>query len=85
MDTIKREDAIRIAEYPQIGALTKEERVSLIMDIPSAEKQGEWIIVCDAEGEGDNLYRCSICGHEYGCQEYDLPNYCGTCGARVSK
>lgn len=36
-DLIKRADAIRIAEYPHIGALSKEERVSLIMDIPSAE------------------------------------------------
>ena len=53
-----------------------------IDNAPTIEpKLGEWIIVCDAEGEGDNLYRCSVCGCEYGCQEYDLPKYCGECGS----
>ena len=77
MDTIKREDAIRIAEYPQIGALTKEERVSLIMDIPSAEKQGEWI------GKGDYeaiSVKCSICGRDNGLSASD---FCPNCGARM--
>lgn len=45
--------------------------------------QGAWILVCDSEGEGDNLYRCSKCGCEYGCQEYDKPNFCPNCGARM--
>lgn len=45
--------------------------------------QGEWILECDAEGEGDNLYRCSECGRRYGCQEYDLPNFCSHCGVRM--
>ena len=48
-------------------------------------KQGEWILECDAEGEGDNLYRCSECGQEYGCQEYDLPNFCPNCGAMMKE
>lgn len=56
-----------------------------ILAIPSVERpQGEWILECDAEGEGDNLYRCSECGQGYGCQEYDLPNYCPNCGARMN-
>ena len=46
-----------------------------------SERTGEWILVCDSEGEGDNLYRCSECGCEYGCQEYDKPNFCPNCGA----
>lgn len=46
-------------------------------------KEGEWILECDAEGEGDNLYRCPECGQRCGCQEYDLPNYCGNCGAKM--
>ena len=49
----------------------------------SAERKGEWILECDAEGEGDNLYRCSECGCNYGCQEYDIPNYCPHCGAKM--
>lgn len=44
-------------------------------------KTGEWILECDSEGEGDNLYRCSKCGCKYGCQEYDKPNFCPNCGA----
>ena len=52
--------------------------------LPSAQperKKGKWILECDAEGEGDNLYRCSKCGCKYGCQEYDKPNFCLGCGA----
>jgi len=45
--------------------------------------KGEWILECDSEGEGDNLYRCSKCGCRYGCQEYDKPNYCLVCGAEM--
>lgn len=48
-------------------------------------KTGEWILECDSEGEGDNLYRCSECGSRYGCQEYDKPNFCLECGAKMSK
>lgn len=46
-----------------------------------SERTGEWILECDSEGEGDNLYRCSECGCECGCQEYDKPNFCPNCGA----
>ena len=46
---------------------------------------GEWILECDSGGEGDNLYRCSKCGCEYGCQEYDKPNFCLECGVRMYK
>lgn len=58
--------------------------IDCIEDIPSADRpQGEWILECDGEGECDNLYRCSECGCEYGCQEYDIPNFCPNCGARM--
>lgn len=46
----------------------------------SDRPHGEWILECDSEGEGDNLYRCSECGCKYGCQEYDKPNFCPSCG-----
>lgn len=42
--------------------------------------QGEWILECDGGDECDNLYKCSICGVEYGCEEYDKPNFCPNCG-----
>ena len=60
--------------------------LELIEDAPSVvpkPKVSEWILECDAEGEGDNLYRCPECGQRCGCQEYDLPNYCGNCGAKM--
>ena len=54
------------------------------IELPSADrpKRG-WVLECDAEGEGDNLYRCSECRQRYGCQEYDLPNFCPNCGASM--
>lgn len=81
-DLIKREDAIRVAEYPRIDALTEEERVALIMEIPSAENKGEWIYGTDEDGIED-LYplTCSICGEKYPWQ----PNFCPNCGARMVK
>ena len=57
-----------------------------IANAPSIDiepKRGEWILECDGEGECDNLYRCSECGCEYGCQEYDIPNFCPNCGAKM--
>ena len=48
-----------------------------------SERTGEWILECDSEGEGDNLYRCSECGCHYGCQEYDKPNFCPNCGKQM--
>lgn len=60
----------------------------LINDAPTIQADrphGEWILECDSEGEGDNLYRCSKCGCKYGCQEYDKPNFCLECGARMTK
>lgn len=43
--------------------------------------KGEWLLECDGGNECDNLYKCSVCGVEYGCQEYDKPNFCFDCGA----
>ena len=50
-----------------------------------SKRTGEWIMECDSEGEGDNLYRCSECGCHYGCQEYDKPNFCPNCGKPMLK
>ena len=87
-DLIKRSDAIEaIRKLPNAGIkwyVSAEAVFDVLLTIPSADRpQGEWILECDAEGEGDNLYRCSECGQGYGCQEYDLPNYCPNCGAKM--
>lgn len=91
-DCISRE---WLKEHKKVMSYTNEWRetevgefVSLenIKDAPSVipkPKEGEWILECDAEGEGDNLYRCSECGRHCGCQEYDLPNFCYHCGAKM--
>lgn len=88
-DYIKREDAIKVVQHTAMEFVDADTRREMIVAVPSADvverKRGEWILVCDAEGEGDNLYRCSVCGCEYGCQEYDLPKYCGECGADMRK
>jgi hypothetical protein len=78
-DTIKRSDAIRIAEYPHIGTLTKEERVLLIMDIPSAEKQGEWLFK-EITDDYHVIGQCSICK-----ERRRIDNFCPNCGAKMSK
>lgn len=51
---------------------------------PTDRPHGEWILECDSEGEGSNLYYCSECGCDYSCQEYDKPNFCPGCGARMT-
>lgn len=58
-------------------------RIKNAPSVVPSRAEGEWILECDAEGEGDNLYRCPECGQRCGCQEYDLPNYCGNCGAKM--
>ena len=91
-DYIKREDAINLFKRDDIHGFVlpekeKEYLAWCIERVPSADvvehKHGEWILECDAEGERDNLYRCSECRQEYGCQEYDLPNFCPNCGAEM--
>lgn len=57
--------------------------LSMIRDMPDVRTEGEWILECDGEGECDNLYRCSECGYRYGCEEYDIPNFCPNCGAKM--
>lgn len=60
--------------------------IDWINDAPTVQADrphGEWILECDSEGEGDNLYRCSKCGCKYGCQEYDKPNFCPDCGVNM--
>lgn len=85
-DLINREDAIEA--WDKLSKRGRTEFDQVLMTLPSAKaepKTGEWILVCDSEGEGDNLYRCSECGCEYGCQEYDKPNFCLDCGAKMFK
>lgn len=43
-------------------------------------RKGKWILEYDGDNECDNLYKCSMCGFECGCEEYDKPNFCPNCG-----
>lgn len=58
-DLIKREDAIK-AEWNKHPNMSQDECEAVFKDIPSAEKQGEWIYCEDDEGQDG--YRCSECG-----------------------
>ena len=85
-DLIERDKAMKVAMW--FGTSEQKYNHSFIkkrvMEIPSVRpKEGKWILECDGEGECDNLYRCSECGCKYGCQEYDIPNFCPSCGARM--
>lgn len=79
-------DAVSREEYDKMKEIAKSwqdefRNASEIANKLSADRpHGEWILECDSEGEGDNLYRCSKCGCKYGCQEYDKPNFCLDCG-----
>ena len=60
-----------------------EDVVKEIKDIPSAEKQGEWII---SEVEfGNYKYQCKECGwYEYHAYSDVKPhNFCPNCGSRM--
>lgn len=74
---------------PKIQGATNEDAQKYAGEAPKGcpidRPHGEWILECDSEGEGDNLYRCSECGCKYGCQEYDKPNFCLECGATMTK
>ena len=81
---MKRSEAIQILDNERKAYIIKGCKLDKAIDVAIealSERTGEWILVCDSEGEGDNLYRCSECGCEYGCQEYDKPNFCLDCGA----
>lgn len=57
------------------------EALDMAIEALRDKPKGEWILECDGGGECDNLYRCSHCGQEVGCEEYDKPKFCGECGA----
>ena len=81
---MKRSEAIQILDNARKAYIIKGCKLDKAIDMAIealSERTGKWILVCDSEGEGDNLYRCSECGCEYGCQEYDKPNFCLDCGA----
>lgn len=89
-DVIRRSDVIKAifskpACHGSDGSWYHSDDIRDAVDsTPSADRpQGEWILECDAKGEDDNLYRCSECGCNYGCQEYDIPNFCPNCGMRM--
>ena len=86
-DTISRQAAIDATwEEPSytdpLNVLTEvRDRLKALPSAQPERKKGKWILECDAEGEGDNLYRCPECGCNYSCQEYDIPNFCPNCGS----
>lgn len=57
-----------------------EETYKMAIEALRDKPKGEWILECDGGNECDNLYKCSMCGIEYGCEEYDKPNFCPNCG-----
>ena len=86
-DLIKRSDAIEAITYSYLNVLTKEERVLLIQDIPSADRpKGEWI---DAEiplesGGSMPIQVCNLCKTFYPLAYTGGGHrFCPNCGARM--
>lgn len=91
-DLIKRSDAIEAITFSMLNALNTEERISLIMSLPSAERKGEWIKHEErTETNGKFIdffpaeYECSNCGlREAHYFINSKPhNYCPNCGAKM--
>ena len=80
-DLIRREDAIKAVSEPfdrkywQYTTRSIRDTVKALKDIPSAEKQGEWI------SNHDGYWNCSECGLRV--LIYAKGNYCPNCGARM--
>ena len=87
-DLIKRADAIKWFEpYADRGLkIPVETVIQNLKDIPSAEKQGEWITE-----ERDSIYgikirlKCSECGDIFDVSEMAFPyeRFCRYCGCRM--
>ena len=76
-DTIKRSDAIKWFEpYANRGLkIPVETVIQNLKDIPSADKQGEWISLHNGK------WKCSECGIEV--LFYAKGNFCPNCGAKM--
>ena len=74
-------DPTEAADLVRQGIYLAEKKIEQLPSAQPERKKGKWILECDAEGEGDNLYRCPECGCNYSCQEYDIPNFCPNCGS----
>lgn len=84
-ELIKKSDAIKAIKYTMLGALNTEERISLIMDIPTIEpKRGEWIPHKEDNGK-TVLWKCSECGQiiysETETDRLEFHKWCSRCGA----
>ena len=84
-DLIRRDDAIEALKGREGILPDAYTAVAIIRAIPSADRpQGEWIEhwypYFDVAG-----IECSICGKDvpYWERNYDMPNYCPNCGARM--
>lgn len=57
--------------------LDKDDVISIINNLPSAERHGHWV---DVNSDG-SLWKCSVCGETQCCKS----NYCGDCGAKIDE
>ena len=98
MDLISRQDAIdALATYIHhvdraigTGKLSDQQCVesahSIIDEVPSAQRKGEWIRNMDSLIGAIQKPYCSVCGHSaIGNHGFDciITNFCPNCGARL--
>lgn len=91
MSLIKREDAIKVLDDGMnkwySNMTLRQSMREAINSVPSAEKQGKWImsdIQCKEDTDNGNYqYICSVCGHgDIHARTQEVP-YCWWCGARM--
>ena len=86
-DTINRSDAIKVLNdgmnkwYSNVTL--RQSMREAINSIPSAEKQGEWIVHFDDLFPEESTEECSVCHAEQLINGND-DNFCPNCGAKMT-
>ena len=88
-DTIYKQDAInvmcnKVCGVDYCGCATDCKEIKEMMELPSAERKGEWIRKIGSLTEAIQKPYCSVCGHSaIGNHGFDciITNFCPNCGA----
>lgn len=97
-DLINRQDAIDALTEANIkrhmdsveGGQENRSAIRIIMELPSAERKGEWLETSESIGwEEVGCAECSVCGKTLVLGDYTMDdikfnyNYCPNCGAEM--
>lgn len=87
IEQAEQNNDIVIVDRPMGWGSIRDYAEEVVSDIPSAEKQGKWImsdIQCKEDTDNGNYqYICSVCGHGDIHARTQEVSYCWWCGARM--